>query len=1384
MTTISNEQDKIENYLFITLINKYKKMTAIDDIYTEYISRLSLDNVVLFVYTGEFDRSLWRVCYPSLQVETGKKDSILYTSGKYTVSFLDAETNRDTVKDIVEISNLSVIRYPEALTDKVDGEIFRGHLVVKRDNPTVPITQTLPVDLPELSLELSSLRLTPKTSPQPYSNIKTYPDNVKSWCTPRFENELLCKTIQNTMGEHILLMDAYAGIGCDSINFSRFFNAVVALEPDGKYYDVLTENIMAVKEQWDFELHAENEKFSLELVNKYNPAVIYFNGYDPRVEKLDLTRILSSLVGKHRVVFIRLPPETKLDLSSYGAVKTEPLGDSVLYSVFVKDNRPTTETTSSLAVRGDQQPYFPPVTAKYPVALQTTPDYQSRCNTFSDNLQMVNAILSYCDRREIFMDAFAGFGCDTFAFLHRFSSVVAVEANTKEYRMLHHNIRALSQDRIQSENSDFSRDYKRLLNLYKPYGLYLNLVHNKVDVDSVLREYIPQILVIKSASESSVVYGTLLQRLQIGGVYVSIFRPDRPVENRVEDCKYTNLYFPPLPAGECKRLQSTTVSLYSSTPHKYAVKIVDEIVRHTGTDGTIVDATCCIGADTVAFAQRFRHVVGFELDPQNYKSLVNNVGVYSLKNVELYNIDFLASWDIIRDKNPVAVYIDPPWGGSDYRDKAEVHLSMSGRDIVDVLIDMFTGVLVENLLAVKIIALKLPLNYSKADIARLTEEIGYTETVTFPKFQLLKIFPGDNRSTPTEIATSQSSLITDSHPYYTQTVKYTPYKTGDLNRDIMEFPHFPYAEPGNRQEQLIVGLPAPVEYRSLHWGQRKLLLTEIDFLTRVKADSEVVVYAGAADGRHIPLLLNMFPRLTFHLYDPRAFNDRLYRFTDRIFINPYYKSNPSSTENGFFTDAVARWYADQKLTTLFVSDIRTDPIESEILRNQEQQRAWITIMRPKWSMFKFKMPYPAVGKELFYEYLDGEIVKQCWAPIRSAETRLIIPATLRDRKWNTVDYERQCSWYNSVLRQGDLGDVKLSDVGVNSESTVRGFWDGIVGDKNTVYGSDFVYELQILSRYIEFDKKFYNRNQYSLSGLVGVVNRELLNSNETFGSRLRKMIRLPYGGVASDRQFRFLQDRAPDSLLNLLYKSLRGRANPATIKYIYGMVTGASSDTLAYRIIRDNINGDAKVDNEGRGNARARDVVSILNSVGSPALKSYLDIGGGDGAITSTIATALRIDGKGVYCADVKSWFDSDRNQKYPINYTLLDGSGKLPFPDNRFGFVTAFQSLHHIHELSTTLSELSRVTVTGGFLLIREHDVWNDEIKTLVDVEHALYERGLQPEENTDFIKTYYADYKNRKQWTNLLSNVGFTYVALRYPIAKPENNPTNYYYALYVKN
>ena len=60
----------------------------------------------------------------------------------------------------------------------------------------------------------------------------------------------------------------------------------------------------------------------------------------------------------------------------------------------------------------------------------------------------------------------------------------------------------------------------------------------------------------------------------------------------------------------------------------------------------------------------------------------------------------------------------------------------------------------------------------------------------------------------------------------------------------------------------------------IHWGQRKLFISELMFLTRYGDLAQNIVYAGAACGTHIPYLAYLFPNHNFTLIDPCQFSLR------------------------------------------------------------------------------------------------------------------------------------------------------------------------------------------------------------------------------------------------------------------------------------------------------------------------------------------------------------------------------------------------------------------------------------------------------------------------------------------------------------------------------
>jgi len=199
----------------------------------------------------------------------------------------------------------------------------------------------------------------------------------------------------------------------------------------------------------------------------------------------------------------------------------------------------------------------------------------------------------------------------------------------------------------------------------------------------------------------------------------------------------------------------------------------------------------------------------------------------------------------------------------------------------------------------------------------------------------------------------------------------------------------------------------PHEQRSVnHWGQRKLLLSEIEFLSEFSRPGYLIVYAGAAPGRHIPYLSRLFPDVKFALYDPLDFK---IENTDKIELN-----------QTFFKNETATILRKQGEPMLFISDIRTaDPkimsleeVESNILQDMLRQMEWTIELNAVASMLKFRLPWNE-GHTL---YLKGKILLPVWGPQTTTECRLVV-TDIRDRHlYDNLQYGEQMFYFNTVTR--------------------------------------------------------------------------------------------------------------------------------------------------------------------------------------------------------------------------------------------------------------------------------------------------------------------------------------------------------------------------------
>lgn len=187
----------------------------------------------------------------------------------------------------------------------------------------------------------------------------------------------------------------------------------------------------------------------------------------------------------------------------------------------------------------------------------------------------------------------------------------------------------------------------------------------------------------------------------------------------------------------------------------------------------------------------------------------------------------------------------------------------------------------------------------------------------------------------------------------------------------------------------------------LHIGQRKLLLSEVQFLT--KHSVKYCVYAGSAPGHKTHFLSQLFPHIKFILVDPNQFdlvladipnNDKIthrhqknddithiyYEFPTKshTYLNNKkfkdYNKNDSANLITFIKKSLHKIfiiedYMNDNISkilndlgkTVFISDIRSSikgsPNDFDIIWNTAMVYNWINILQPEYTMVKFRVPY-------------------------------------------------------------------------------------------------------------------------------------------------------------------------------------------------------------------------------------------------------------------------------------------------------------------------------------------------------------------------------------------------------------------------------------------
>lgn len=149
-------------------------------------------------------------------------------------------------------------------------------------------------------------------------------------------------------------------------------------------------------------------------------------------------------------------------------------------------------------------------------------------------------------------------------------------------------------------------------------------------------------------------------------------------------------------------------------------------------ESVIADITACVGGDTIRLCQAFGQVISIEIDSKRYEYLCHNIGQYHITNCVPINGDSTIITYKLQNVN--IVYVDPPWGGSDYKNKDKIKLNFGDMELEKFVLNCFDINIMQS--QVNLVVLKIPTNY---DLEHLYKSISNNLDVYLYKLRKINI---------------------------------------------------------------------------------------------------------------------------------------------------------------------------------------------------------------------------------------------------------------------------------------------------------------------------------------------------------------------------------------------------------------------------------------------------------------------------------------------------------------------------------------------------------------------------------------------------------------------------------------------------------------------
>jgi predicted RNA methylase len=187
-----------------------------------------------------------------------------------------------------------------------------------------------------------------------------------------------------------------------------------------------------------------------------------------------------------------------------------------------------------------------------------------------------------------------------------------------------------------------------------------------------------------------------------------------------------------------RSMQINKEARYSITECRSADKITQKILSlpNISRRSTVTDMTACVGGNVLSFSKSFQTVNAVELDPTRYEMLRHNVEeVVRRKNVKFHQgngIDMVLGGAVRQD----VVFVDPPWGGTNYLSANELMLYMTDGSNRRYNLGELTRELMNH---ARYVALKVPTNFALNDFCEIVSPYQVQVHTDLRKMKLLII---------------------------------------------------------------------------------------------------------------------------------------------------------------------------------------------------------------------------------------------------------------------------------------------------------------------------------------------------------------------------------------------------------------------------------------------------------------------------------------------------------------------------------------------------------------------------------------------------------------------------------------------------------------------